>query len=327
MSGHFKIKKITDMGKVKEGSKTKFPESDYSLLVGKKFYQFDFQEQSANENPVEVHPKIYSMIQTNFGIKLVETHYTDNKLLDGFLTTQQLEEKIYAFFSKLNIYKEMGRFAKRCVLLYGPPGTGKSSTIRKVITKFMADNKTSVIIWPTDKIEAGDVKNFLKRLTYHVEKLIFVVEDIGGIEMENARMRSESSLLALLDNEEQSFKIPTQILATTNYPEALLPNITRRPGRVDDLVSLQPPSAEAREQLLKFFMGVETLDKDLSRLITSKLCNEFTPAHLSEVVIRSKLYDMTMDESIRNMAKDIEKYKNSFVENKQSLGFGSGDDD
>ena len=66
---------------------------------------------------------------------------------------------------------------RRGVLLYGPPGAGKSTAIAVCANKYVADEKTAVVIWATDVYEAYDIKEFFKVFEYSgVEKLILVAE-------------------------------------------------------------------------------------------------------------------------------------------------------
>lgn len=144
--------------------------------------------------------------------------------------------------------------------------------------------------------------------------MILVAEDIGGIEIDQARIRSESALLSLLDNQEQTFKIPTYILATTNYPENFMGNLTNRPNRFDDKIRVGYPKGSARQELLKFYDKENLVDEPALVLIGSKKCDEFSPAHLREVIIRSAIYDQKPWDTIRAMIKEIEEYAKAFQE-------------
>jgi hypothetical protein len=198
--------------------------------------------------------------------------------------------------------------------------TGKSTAITKVANKYTADGKTSVIIWHTDKFEAYQVKDFIKSFEYvGVEKIILIAEDIGGIEVEAAKMKSDSSLLSLLDNQEKTFKIPTFILATTNYPANFMGNLTNRPNRFDDKIEVGYPTSEQRSALLQFF-GKEMATENALKSIATNKAKEFSPAHIREVVIRAKIYDKTLDEVIIEMIQEIENYKNLF-EKSTRMGF------
>ena len=225
------------------------------------------------------------------------------------------------------MYKKLGfEVPKRAMLLYGPAGTGKTSNITKVCKKYIQDNKTAVVTWATDRFEPYDVKEFIKSFKYEgVEKLIFIAEDLGGVEMEEVRMKSDPSLLSLLDNQEKTFKIPVLILATTNHPEMFLANLANRPNRFDDKIKVGFPNGESRKKLLSFFAKDHlTISEDVFKTISSDQCKEFSPAHMRELVIRSLIYDKTLDVVTKEMIEEIEAYKSAFPDKKKhGMGFSS----
>jgi SpoVK/Ycf46/Vps4 family AAA+-type ATPase len=207
--------------------------------------------------------------------------------------------------------------------------TGKTTIIAESARKYNELGSTFTLVWHTDKIEAGDVKDFIKHLQYEgVEQMILVVEDIGGIEIDNARIRSESALLSLLDNQEQTFKVPTLILATTNYPENFMGNLTNRPNRFDDKIRVGFPPAAARQELLKFYDKEGIVNDEALKLVADKKCETFSPAHLREVIIRSVIYDQTPDQTIKQMIKEIAEFNRAFAEKaKSGVGLRASDDD
>jgi GTPase SAR1 family protein len=310
--GHFKVKKITNVDELKINDI--IPESDFASLTPKgNFFQLEYIEDEDKREPYKVKPGIWAIQKTMSGLKLLETSFISDKILDSFTSTTHITDKIDCFFNKIPVYYEMGfEVAKRAALLYGPAGTGKSTAITKIANKYIADGKTSVIIWHTDKFEAYQVKDFIKSFSYAgVEKIILVAEDIGGVEIEQARIKSDSSLLSLLDNQEKTFTIPTFILATTNYPANFMGNLTNRPNRFDDKIEVGYPSSGQREKLLEFF-GKDMVTDESKILISSNRAKEFSPAHIREVVIRAKIYDKTLAKVINEMCEEIDTYKRAF---------------
>lgn len=310
--GHFKVKKITNVDELKIDDV--IPESDFASLTPKgNFFQLEYVEDDEKQEPYKVKPGIWAIQKTSGGLKLFETSFVSDKILDSFVSTTHITDKIDCFFNKIPVYYEMGfEVAKRAALLYGPAGTGKSTAITKIANKYTADGKTAVIIWHTDKFEAYQVKDFIKSFTYvGVEKIILVAEDIGGVEIDQARIKSDSSLLSLLDNQEKTFTIPTFILATTNYPANFMGNLTNRPNRFDDKIEVGYPTNEQRSKLLDFF-AKGTASEESLKLIAASGAKEFSPAHIREVVIRSKLYDKTLEFVIKQMIEEIANYNRAF---------------
>lgn len=319
--GHFVVSKVTGMDAVKEGDRIE--ESDFSCLTDQgNFVQLKYIDEDDVVEGEEAKPGIFSMVKTMQGIKLERTEFTKDDVLKDFVNTKAVTEKIDKFFVAIPRYEKYGVFAKRGVLLYGPAGTGKTTMIAETARKYGADEETFVLIWHTDKIEAGDVKDFIKHLKYvGVKKMILIAEDIGGIEIDQARIRSESALLSLLDNQEATFKVPVIILATTNYPENFMGNLTNRPNRFDDKIKVGYPKGEHRSQLLKFYDKENLCSESTFTLISSKKCDEFSPAHLREVIIRSAIYDMKPDDVIKDMVKEVEDFNRNFEE-KAKRGMG-----
>lgn len=315
---HFIVKKITPLAALKEGDV--IPESDYSTVTPtNQFVQLEHKETEETKETTVV-PGIFTIATTLGVLNLQKTTFVQDSILQEFVHTKDIEERINCFFNRLYVYHKHGiEVPKRNVLLYGPPGSGKSTAITKIANKYNADEKTVVVIYPTDKLEAFEVKSFIKSFSYkNVEKLILIVEDIGGVEIDQVKMRSDSSLLSLLDNQEKTFKIPTLIIATTNFPEIFLGNLTNRPGRFDDKIEVGYPDAEQRKRLLTFF-AKEAITEEALTLITEKKAAEFSPAHIKEAVIRSEIYDRQLHVVIDEMLKEIDLYKKAFSK-KKSVG-------
>lgn len=319
--GHFKLKAKNKLQDMQIGDQ--ISESDFATLTPDgTFVQLEYVEgESPKQEPYKIHPGIWAIQKTMVGLKLYETSFVQDKILDSFVKTKHITDKIDCFFKKIPVYYEMGfEVAKRAALLYGPAGTGKTTAISVVANKYVADKETAVVVWHTDKFEAFQVKDFIKSFEYvGVNKLILIIEDIGGVEIDQARMKSDSSLLSLLDNQEKTFRIPTFILATTNYPANFMGNLTNRPNRFDDKIEVGYPGAEQRKELLKFF-GKDMVTKDALAHMGANKTSQFSPAHIREVVVRAKIYDKTLSEVITEMCKEIEAFHNMFVE-KRSMGF------
>jgi SpoVK/Ycf46/Vps4 family AAA+-type ATPase len=183
--------------------------------------------------------------------------------------------------------------------------------------------KTAIILWPTDKIDPHDVKEFIKSFRYKdVEKFILIAEDLGGVEVDEVKVKSYSSLLALLDNQEQAFKVPTIIVATTNHPEVFLGNITNRPGRFSDKIEVGYPDKEARIELCKFFLN-EKASEDVLEEVAKKKYAEFSPAHIQEIALRADLYDLSIVDSMKQINDEIAQFKKMFTKKKE-VGINGG---
>jgi SpoVK/Ycf46/Vps4 family AAA+-type ATPase len=291
--------------------------------------QLEFVEEEKQKRSLVVKPGVWAITSSSSGLTLKTTELTQDKLLDSFLHTKEVTGKIDCFFDNLHVYKEFGiEVPTRKMLLFGPAGVGKSALINKVSRKYVEQNNVAIIIWRTDKHDPYDVKQMFKDFKYQgVDRLIVIAEDLGGVEVDQVRIKSESSLLSLLDNQEKAMTIPTFILITTNYPENFLANLMNRPQRIDDKIEIGYPPAEARLELFKFFARPgQEVSQDALQLVASKKCSEFTPAHIKEVFLRSAIYSRPLEDTLGDMIKEIEHYKNAFSKRKP-LGMGRQLDD
>ena len=319
--GHFKIKSKINLDNAQVGDI--ISESAYATLTPEgNFVQLEYiQDEGYSARKYKVEPGIFTIFETAMGYELKKTEYVKDKILSSFNNTAKVRDSINMFFNKLHVYREHGiEIPRRAALVWGPAGTGKTSSIIDTISSYSSDGKTAIILWATDKHEAGYVKDFIASFEYHgVERLILVAEDIGGIEIDEGKMRSDSSLLSLLDNQEKTFSVPVYIIGTTNFPEIFLGNLTNRPGRFDDKIEVGYPNANQRVQLLNFFCK-NTDISDIAAELKSSKYSEFSIAHIKELVLRAAVYDKDLSLVLKEMIAEIEQYKRAFSK-RESMGF------
>lgn len=317
--GHFKVSKVTNFNELKENDI--IHESDLAVHSNDKYFQFKYIDEEVNAGKYDVKPGIYSIMKDATGYFLKDTSFVNDLILEEFVNTKHIEEVVDCFFNNLHLYAEFGiEVPKRGVLLYGPAGTGKTTALNKAVQKYAKDGKTLILVWHTSKYEAYEVQDFIKSFNFvGVEKMILVCEDLGGSENDNVRMRSDSSLLSLLDNQEKTFTLPIMIIATTNYAENFAANITNRAGRFDDKIKVGYPPPEARKALLSFFSKGAATQDELG-MIGSVSCQEFPPSHIRECYIRSRLHNKPLIEVIKEICGEIDKFKKAFSE-QRGMGF------
>lgn len=322
--GHFTVKSVTDMKTAKKGDT--IGESDYSLYTSDdNFVQFEYVEDEEVVSTYSVKPGIYAIEKDMTGYHLRAASFSKERILEDYVSTKEISAKINAFFDSLHIYQELEiPYPKRGILLYGDPGTGKTQVISKVCMEYAKRTDTAIVIWHTDKFEAHEVKAFVKRFEYKgVDKFILIAEDIGGMEYEGPKMGSSSSLLSLLDNVERTFTLPTMILATTNFPQNMLGNLTNRPQRFDDKIAVAPPGPEFRAKFISFFSKDKAPEEVVQR-IKDKKFDKFSVAHVKEVVIRSMLYQLPMKDALEQVREELELALVEF-QKRARLGLGLSD--
>ncbi len=332
--GRFKVSKITNLKDVTIGQE--FQESDFSaILENGEFVQMTYEEEDVLEK-YEVKPGIWKIVKTAVGMRLVSSAFSKDEILESFINTKELETKIDCFFRNLETYKKLKRQTpKRACLLWGPPGTGKTASSVHVANKYVTDfPDTCVIIWNTDALDPYEVKSFVQQFSYKgVERMILIAEDLGGVEMEQVKMKSMASLLSILDNKEQTFTVPVFIIATTNFPESFLSNITNRPQRIDDKIHVPNPTGPQRQQLFQFFIKnfedkyTKEQVAEINDLLLKEKYKEFSIAHLEDVIVQSQIYELPLTKTLENIRAGIDLFNKEFQTGKAKLGFGMGSDD
>lgn len=318
----FKLKQITDVSQMVVGDS--IPESDFSHFTNDgKFLQWEHIPDADAKNTVEVKPGIWKIhFNQMLGMHLIPTEFTKvtGALKEGN-HTERVMGKIDKFLNKIHVYEKYDMFAKRAILLWGSQGTGKSFIISQSIEKYIEQEETAVIVWPTDKYKASNVKELLQDLVYiNCKHLFLIIEDIGGVEAQGyGKQPVESSLLSLLDNVEKIFQIPTLIIGTTNFPETLLENLSDRPQRFDDVEHIPNPSPEFRSKFLSFF-SKENVDSVALEKIKEKTYEHLSVAHIKEIVIRADIYDLTILESLEQVTKQSQKARKQFQDDKSKMG-------
>jgi len=316
MSSKFKVKKITKFDQLEEGKEVEIPTSDLCLTSQNSIVQFEYLEDEQGQEKYIIKPGVYTVNRSMGGLKLDTTELRDDNLLTSVINTKTIMFEVDLFFRKLHIYDKLKLPKKRAILLYSDPGFGKSSAIRQTVRELRKkDPGTVALIWPTSDIRAEDFSKFLSFAVEYSEEctnLILIMEDIGGNEEEGGRIREvNSGLLNMLDGVNVVFKLPTFIIATTNYPANLLSTLSDRPGRFDQMMELEPLHFEEQVALTEF-IAKRPLTKEERDAFSSIGARTLSIAHLNEIVIRSELHDKTFAAIIKEMADHQARVKTSF---------------
>jgi len=178
---------------------------------------------------------------------------------------------------------------KRGVLLEGPYGTGKTLTALVTASKANRNGWTFIYLKSIYDLEEG-----LKFASMYEPAVIFV-EDVdkalGGRSVES------NGILNQLDGINTKHDEVITVFST-NFVEKL-DKAFLRPGRLDTVVSVRPPDAEAASRLVKqYSRGLLAFDADFDA-IGRTLAGQI-PAVIREVVERAKIaaIDRLQGESI-----------------------------
>jgi ATP-dependent 26S proteasome regulatory subunit len=324
--GKFKLKKITRLADITPT--TVLPESDLCFQDDEAIYQFK-HERTVKERKFKVYPGYHVFAEESGSLVLKETELRQRDLLTSMVNTQAIFNEAQVFFKKLDVYDQLGEPKARKILIYSQPGMGKTASITQYCQMAVKEDPgTIIIVWPTSQIESDWVLDFLERKIEYTKKctrVILIMEDIGGGERENqGESRGvDSALLDLLDGLRTVFKLPTFMIATTNYPQNLLSALADRPGRFDMMLELDPPSFEERVQLVEF-ISKRSLSDEEKEALSSKELKDFSVAHLKEIVVRSMIHDKTIPQVIKELVAHKKKFHDAFEKKKKDgVGFNS----
>jgi len=328
----FHLKKITNLKEAALNKESFIPESDLSIQADDYLLQYEYKRNETQKN-VTIKPGAYNLAKGMAGIEVQPMEFVEKELLTSITNTKNILDEANIFFNNLHIYEELKQPKKRGVLLYGKPGQGKSVSIVQAAKDLQkADPNCVIINWPTSELEASHVFKFFtsySEYTPECSKLILVIEDIGGGSHEGYSRRDEvsSSLLNLLDGINNVFKIPTLILSTTNHPENLMASLADRPGRFDMMLEIVSPPYDERIDLVKFLAKRE-LTEDEKEALNGKInkgAENFSIAHLQEIVIRSRLHNKSINTVVKELIAHSQSFNKDFTKPKKA-GFGFMDD-
>jgi SpoVK/Ycf46/Vps4 family AAA+-type ATPase len=318
-----KSTKLTDLFNEME-----LPESDLTIQTDDAIHQFEYIDEEEKRKLYTIKPGCFTIEDTSLGTQLVKFQLREYTLLKSIVNTKSILDESGKFFTKLDIYKTLGRDPKRAILLCSPPGVGKTAAINEVCRTLLGEEEgTCVVTWDTSGVRARSVNSFFlngSQFSKKVKRLIFVIEDISGgtTEDDYGAKGVNTSLLNLLDGVGSPFKgVPTFIIATTNNPEREVGALIDRPGRFDKVVELKTPDGDESVELLKFISKKDELSEDDIEAAKLASKNEFSIAHLQEMVVRSLLDDITILEACEQLVTHKKRFKKAFQEEK-TMGIG-----
>lgn len=191
----------------------------------------------------------------------------------------QIRISLFTPIEKPDVCKAHGIPTKRGILLEGPYGTGKTMTAYVAAQKCVAHERTFIYIKDVSRL--ADALRFAQQ---YAPAMIFA-EDVDRV-MNGPRTEVVDKILNLIDGIE-SKNAEVMVVLTTNFVE----NINEamyRPGRLDAIISVQPPNAEAVKRLiLQYGRGLVDENTDLSD--AARLLEGEIPAVIREAVERAKL--------------------------------------
>ncbi len=175
---------------------------------------------------------------------------------------------------------------KRGVLLGGMYGCGK--TLAAYVAAKHAVEAGLTFIYAPRADELQHAINFAK--LYGSPAAVLFCEDIDRA-MAGGRTVKIDDILNILDGVD-SKDLNLITVLTTNHLENINAAMLR-PGRLDSIIEVTPPDAEAAERLLRFYGGA-AINKDEDLSDAAQFLAGTIPATIAEVVKRAKLSQLSL---------------------------------
>lgn len=204
--------------------------------------------------------------------------------LDELVYTRELTElidtNIMTPLRHAGAVRASGIPLKRGVLAAGPYGTGKSILARAVAKVATENGWTFVYIK-----DASELPHAYKFAALYQPSVIFA-EDVDRFMGGEERTAAMDMILNTLDGID-SKTTEIMVILTTNHLEQVN-RAMLRPGRLDVILEITPPDAEAVTRLIRVY-GRDSLNPKADLDEAGVLLKGLTPAVIREVVERSKL--------------------------------------
>lgn len=212
------------------------------------------------------------------------TDVDENMLIYSKSVQTQINTNLLTPISRVHDAIANGIPVKRGVILAGKYGTGKTLGAKVGAKKAIAVGNTFIYIPHAD--ELNKAIEFAKQ--YQSPACVVFCEDIDRA-MNGERTVEMDDILNIIDGiDTKTCNIITVL--TTNHIEKINPTMLR-PGRLDAIIEILPPDAEAVQRLLRVYGGSSILTTtDLSQ--AGKVLEGQIPAVIAEVIKRAKLAEL-----------------------------------
>jgi len=199
--------------------------------------------------------------------------------------------EIIDFLVNPEVYTKLGAKMPRGVLLSGPPGCGKTLLARALASEaglplILCSGSEFVEMYVG--VGASRVREVFKEAKKIAPCIIFIdeIDSIGrarGGSANQASAEQDQTINQLL-TEMDGFEKRTGILviAATNRPDILDEALTR-PGRFDRQITITPPTAEGRQEILEVHLRDKPLATDVSTEQLARITRSFSGAELANL--------------------------------------------
>ena len=217
--------------------------------------------------------------------RFINTATKIDKLILSDRVKEQIETNIFTPVQHADECRRLGVPLKRGVLLEGKYGVGKSLTAHVLSQKCVENGWTFIYVKRVSALE--DAMRFAKRY----EPAVVFAEDIdAAMQQKEGSDRDEAmnTILNTIDGVDMK-KSEQMVVLTTNFVDRINKAFLR-PGRLDAVISVDPPDAAAVLELLRHYSrGLLDEVPDAELQPAAQLLAGQIPSVVREVVERSKL--------------------------------------
>lgn len=194
--------------------------------------------------------------------------------------TQQVQANLWTPIEQTAACRKHKIPLKRGVLLEGPYGTGKT------LAAYVTARKASEHGWTFITVDRVTALKAALQFAQMYQPAVVFVEDIDR-EVTGERSAEMDDILNTIDGVTSKNAEVVTVL-TSNHAADINPAMLR-PGRLDAILSIQPPDAEAAEKLMRIY-GRGLIPDDAALAKSGKALAGRIPAVIRECVERAKLF-------------------------------------
>ncbi len=229
---------------------------------------FTWQREGRDFDPNEHCPKFMRLDGVN-----------ENDLIFGETVQNQLNIGLFTPIEQADACRKYHVPLKRGILLYGPFGTGK--TLTASVTALKSERHGFTFVYLDNVL---DLRKGLQFAAQYAPSVLFA-EDIDRATHGERSIGMDEVLNTLDGVDTKGGEIIT--VFTTNHVEDINPAVLRM-GRLDALVEVTPPDAEAAIRLVKLY-GRGLLAESVNYNKVGKALDGKIPAYIREVTERAKI--------------------------------------
>lgn len=182
---------------------------------------------------------------------------------------------------KTELCRRLGIGLKRGALLAGAPGTGKTQTAAVIAKKCVENGWTCFYVKKVDDIAD------MYRLAASYAPAVLIAEDIDRIGLGEERTAELNELINTLDGVDTK-GAEVMVLFTTNKQAREMNSALKRTGRLDLILDMTPPDAEAASKLIRLYSRGRLVDGISLDKVSGMLAGQI-PATVKEVCSRALL--------------------------------------